>query len=178
MPSKPYSTVSHAHNLVKRHQIKDYQLNQQLINLIKLLKYKGIVKMEILCGIDPGVNTGFAFYNKESKKLIEVRSAKIHMVMLEIRTYIDMIDEVFVEDARLRKWFGNSGKEQLQGAGSIKRDCSIWEDFLTDYKIDFKLIAPKNNKTKLNCAEFRSITGWTEQTNEHARDAAMLVYGR
>ena len=32
--------------------------------------------------------------------------------------------------------------------------------------------------TKLSAEQFRRITGWTEQTNEHGRDAAMLVFGR
>ena len=32
-----------------------------------------------------------------------------------------------IEDARLRKWYGNAGREELQGAGSVNRDASIWE---------------------------------------------------
>lgn len=87
---------------------------------------------------------------------------------------------VFVEDARQRKWYNDAGKsrDKLQGAGSIKRDCKIWEDFLRDKGIPFKLIAPKNNTTKLSAPAFKSITGYTGRTCEHSRDAAMMVYGR
>jgi hypothetical protein len=81
------------------------------------------------------------------------------------------------EDARQRKWFGNAGREQLQGAGSIKRDCAIWEDFLKDLGVDFEMVAPKNTVTKISKEYFKQLTGYKGVTSEHGRDAAMLVYG-
>jgi hypothetical protein len=88
-------------------------------------------------------------------------------------------EKIFVrfEDARLRKWFGNAGREKLQGAGSIKRDCVIWNDFLTRKQIPFEAVAPKNNKTKLSSKAFKEITKYEGKTSEHSRDAAMLVFG-
>ena len=38
--------------------------------------------------------------------------------------------------------------------------------------------APKDNKTKLNADQFSRITKWEGRTNEHGRDAAMLIFGR
>lgn len=38
--------------------------------------------------------------------------------------------------------------------------------------------APKNNRTKLTAEQFNRLTGWTARTNEHSRDAAMLIWGR
>ena len=82
------------------------------------------------------------------------------------------------EDARLRKWIPQiKGKEVLQGVGSVKRDAGIWEDFLRDLGVPFEMVAPKNNITKLSADSFRKITGWQSKTNEHSRDAAMLVFG-
>ena len=87
--------------------------------------------------------------------------------------------KVFIrlEDARKRTWFGNAGKEQLQGAGSIKRDCKIWEDFLDSIDAEYELVAPKDNKTKLDAAKFKMVSNYSGSTNEHSRDAAMLVIG-
>ena len=138
-----------------------------------------------IIGIDPGVNTGLAIYDREDKKLTSVSTETIlgaidHVVMLDIYKDIDETEcGIFVrfEDARLRTWFGNSGREKLQGAGSIKRDCSIWEEFLTVRKIPFEKVAPKRIKTKLDKIQFQKITGWTKPTNEHGRDAAMLCLG-
>lgn len=128
-----------------------------------------------LIGIDPGVITGVALW--DGKELIQVKSMMIHQAMEKVQRWIGLIKLLRLEDARKRKWFGESGREQLQGAGSIKRDCKIWEDFLDDNNIPYELVAPKNNKTKMKADLFKKITGWEEPTNEHSRDAAWLVYG-
>ena len=64
-----------------------------------------------------------------------------------------------------------------QGAGSVKRDSQIWEDFLSDNGIRFEMRAPKNNTTKLSADVFKALTKWPKRTNSHERDAAMLVFG-
>ncbi|MEJ7610652.1 MAG: hypothetical protein WKF88_05670 [Ferruginibacter sp.] len=137
-------------------------------------------KYDFYIGIDTGVNTGFAVWNKEYKRLLICDSMKIHQAMQWI---IDNVWQngsyiVRVEDARLRKWLPkDKGRAQLQGAGSIKRDAVIWEDFLKDLGVDYEMVAPKNNKTKINAEYFKKVTGWEGKTNEHARDAAFLVFG-
>ena len=137
-------------------------------------------KYKYYIGIDTGVNTGFAVWNIAKKQFDEVSTYMIHEAMSKIKQAVDFDPEIFVmvEDARKRKWFGNAGREQLQGAGSVKRDAKIWEDFLTDMKIDFEMVAPKNNKTKMDAEFFKKATGWAGKTNEHSRDAAMLVMGK
>ncbi len=131
----------------------------------------------IIIGIDPGKHTGMAYWNTESKKLLRVEEMLIHQVMNSVDLMHHTADLVIFEDARLRTWFGAKGKEALQGAGSIKRDSTIWEDFLIDRKIPFIAAAPRSNKTKLSSDQFKLITGWEGRTNEHARDASMLVFG-
>lgn len=136
-------------------------------------------KYSIVIGIDPGVNTGYAVWNKPGRRLTTVKSYPIHEAMTRVKMLHQMYPgEVLVrfEDARQRKWFGNADREKLQGAGSVKRDCSIWEDYLKSLGIDFQMVAPKNNRTKLNSDAFNSFTKWETLTNEHGRDAAMLVY--
>ena len=133
---------------------------------------------DYIIGIDPGVNTGFALWNRNEKRLLEVKTL---MAIQAEKFIIDflLLKSLLVrfEDARLRTWFGKAGKEQLQGAGSIKRDCSRWEEFLTYYDIPFEEVAPKNNRTKISAEEFKRLTGWNERCSEHARDAAMLCFG-
>lgn len=124
-------------------------------------------------GIDSGLNTGFAIWDRQDKTL-ECFSLMIHQAFELILKYRP---ECFVrvEDARLRKYI-TGGREKLQGAGSIKRDAKIWEDFLIDKNIPFEMVSPKNNRTKLDEVKFKRITGFKGRTNQHARDAAMLVY--
>ena len=135
---------------------------------------------ELLIGIDAGKNTGFAVWNTYLKEFRILETILIHQALAKVIVLQNAgyKIKVYVEDARLRKWFGNAGREQLQGAGSIKRDCTIWEDFLTDLKIDFELVAPKNNKTKLTAQTFKSYTKYQGLTNVHNRDAGMLVFAK
>lgn len=141
----------------------------------------------IYVGIDTGVHTGYAVYDSRIQQLTAVGTDKIHNVMQLVSGLKDVAGEkgdnilVRVEDARKRTWYGfhtaKQDRARLQGAGSVKRDAQIWEDFLTDLCVDFEMVAPKNNATKLTAESFRKLTGWTGKTNEHGRDAAMLVFG-
>lgn len=132
-------------------------------------------------GIDCGVNTGISLYDREKKDLIIVDSDMIHVA-------IDYIKKIFadnvvtkdntliiIEDARQVQF--NTDKMRAQGAGSVKRDAKIWADFLEDYKIPHLMVRPKKAITKLSAERFKEITGWSERTNNHGRDAAMLVWG-
>lgn len=133
-----------------------------------------------LIGVDPGTITGVAIYDRKKKKLVKIYSMSITQAMkvvYNLHAYGSNGVEVWFEDARKRKWFGAKGPEALQGAGSIKRDCTIWADFLTENEISFKAIPPQRGATKWNAKYFKKLTGWEGRTNEHARDAAALVYG-
>lgn len=138
------------------------------------------MKPVIYIGIDTGVNTGVAVWNSVAKQFVSIETLQIHRALGVVSDYVTKWQPgqvmVRVEDARQRKWFGNSGKEVLQGVGSVKRDAVIWEDYLKDIECRFDMVAPKNNKTKMNSKQFAQMTGWDEKTNEHNRDAAMLVF--
>lgn len=135
-------------------------------------------------GIDTGVHTGVAVWYPENQKFVTLATVKIHEAMAIVariaETDIDL--HVRFEDARQRKWIPMSKNMtaelgRAQGAGYVKAHCQIWEDFLTDYRIPFEAIPPRRNVTKLSAEQFVRITGYKGRTSEHARDAAMLVYG-
>ncbi|MBQ7774519.1 MAG: hypothetical protein IJ379_01230 [Lachnospiraceae bacterium] len=112
---------------------------------------------------------------------------KIHKAMEVVKSYKEIASEnntklvVRVEDPRQRTWYEQMSREKerakLQGVGSVKRDASIWDDFLKDLGVEYEMVAPKRNVTKLTSERFKAITGWVKSTNEHNRDAAMLVFG-
>lgn len=144
------------------------------------------MKTTLLIGIDPGTKTGFAVWDRTINAFTEVKRFPIHAALLRVKEianrYPDGAVAVVFEDARLRKWYGThtakKDRAKLQGAGSVKRDSKIWEDALRDWNIPFAKVAPKDNITKMDAEPFRRLTGYTGRTNEHGRDAAMLVYGR
>jgi len=133
-------------------------------------------------GIDTGVHTGYAVWDIEKQELIECQTMQIDEAMERISTikaysyYNNFI--VVVEDARLRKFFkGENMAAKQQGAGSIKRDAKIWEDYLKRLNIDFKLVNPTYRRTKLTEEYFKKVSKYEGRTSNHARDAAMLVLG-
>ena len=133
-------------------------------------------------GIDPGKKTGFAVWDHDARYLAEVTTVSITQAMEKVRMMADVLGRenirLYIEDARQRKWFGNSGPEKRKGAGSICRDSTIWDDFCKELGVEYVMVAPRCNTTKLNDRQFRAITGWQKRTSVHARDAAMLVFGR
>ena len=137
--------------------------------------------MKILIGIDTGVHTGFAvaFDHGAGGELQRVESLSITQAMQCVLEYEDEHDlkdiTLYIEDARLRTWF-TGGREKAQGVGSVKRDAQIWEDWCKEQDINYKMIHPASNATKKKAVDFKRKTGWTGRTNEHARDAAMLVF--
>lgn len=138
---------------------------------------------KILIGIDTGVNTGFAVAADRGNggELEQVESLSITQAMEKVKELIEQwgISNVclFIEDARQRTWF-TGGREKAQGVGSVKRDAQIWEDWCKEQGLNYLMIHPAANATKTKADVFKKRTGWIERTNEHARDAAMLVFKR
>lgn len=140
--------------------------------------------IQIKIGIDPGVYTGLAIYNRKVKRLDMVATMGIVKSMELVLKWHQLNPSqvhVYMEDARQRKWFGDkkkggdiNGKEQ--GAGSIKRDCGIWQEFLELHGIPHTIRPPGKGMTKIREDVFKRITGWDKRTSTHSRDAAMLVF--
>ena len=130
-------------------------------------------------GIDPGVTTGFALWDIDARKLEEVSSMGIvdALVRVQLMHGVGSLHVVVYEDARLRTYFGAKGREALQGAGSIKRDCSVWAEWLAMLGCAYKAVSPRAKGPKRDAEQFARLTGWTARTNEHGRDAAILILG-
>ena len=139
-------------------------------------------------GIDPGKDTGVAIYDPDIKQLVSVETLKIHRALKEVAELYELhrlpgrgIVVVF-EDARKRTWLPRESslsewKGRTMGAGSVRRDATIWEDFLKDYGIAFLNPGPSKGMTKWNEDYFKKVTGYTGRTSNHGRDAAALVFG-
>lgn len=138
---------------------------------------------KILIGIDTGVNTGFAVAIDVGNggDLQKVESVSITQAMANINELVIEHGKenikLYIEDARLRTWF-TGGREKAQGVGSVKRDAQIWESWCKEQDLNYIMIHPKANATKTKADVFKKRTGWSGRTNEHARDAAMLVFRR
>ena len=145
--------------------------------------------MGLYAGIDPGSNTGLAIWDGASREFREVATLPLHRALDEVKRwhYSCLMQNqhfhVIFEDARQRTWFPREKsvaeyRGHLMGAGAAKRDAAIWEEFLTAMHIPFTAQPPRKGATKWNADYWSKVTGWTGRTSEHARDAALLVFGR
>jgi len=134
----------------------------------------------ILIGIDTGVSTGFAwsidgkFQSIDTESILSAQDRVLNIINSTDSAGMDVI--VCIEDVRLRKWVQKGvGNERMQGVGSVKRDCSIWQEFCERNGIQHIFVAPKAIQTKLSEKDFHMITKWPYKTSEHSRDAAMMI---
>ena len=151
----------------------------------------------LIAGIDPGVNTRVAIWDRRKRMFVVVHTYDksdygIIAALGELSKWVasGRLEEIHVEDARLRTWFEEpkNSKERikkLQGAGSVKRDCAIWQQFCAYKNIVYKAVHPKevyarfplpSGMNKWNAEYFMKMTGWPGRTSVHSRDAAALVW--
>ena len=139
-------------------------------------------RYKVYAGIDPGTNTGLALWHSDKLVFLTCTTVPIHRALEMVGKWAELYKDeglfVIFEDARQRKWYGKGDtRAKLQGAGSVKRDCSIWEEFVTAKGIPFRAVPPVKGCTKMDAERFKRLTGWEWRTSNHARDAAMLVFG-
>jgi hypothetical protein len=134
--------------------------------------------MRYAIGIDPGVKTGFAVWSSEGK-FVEISTLNIYTAIKRVLEYNKDYNVVLVIE-NPNTWIGfNKGDKgstsRLQGAGSIKRDYSVWETFANEESIQIYPVKLTQNLKKIDAKIFHRYTGWGKQTSVHSRDAAMMV---
>lgn len=143
------------------------------------------MRPSLIVGIDPGVTTGVAVWDRTARVLTSVGSMTICAAMEHVKSLHQGVGvEVWLEDASQRTWFGNADARQekygagiREGVGSVKRDCSIWREFCEMHKISYKAVKPASGATKWTAEQFALRTKWQGRTNNHGRDAACIVWG-
>lgn len=144
-------------------------------------------------GVDPGVNTGAALWNAEERRFLFVRALSFWDAIDELyRTHVNLITYgkrlmAVIENPRAisAMYKGNYDDKQgrirtsvAQDIGSNKRDCQLMMEFCLRNNILTRAVTPgKHSGSKMNAESFKSYTKWPERTNQHGRDAAMLVFG-
>lgn len=142
-------------------------------------------------GIDPGVATGFAVYNSYDKVFDKIETTNFWGCIGAIKGLFDDLGfgmVVVVEDPGLNKsihwnqYPGVKGKSVnyackiAQGVGMNKKEAALIIQFLKLNNIPHKAIKP--TATKKDKVYFKRVTKYNGRTNQHERDAGMLVFGR
>lgn len=134
-------------------------------------------------GIDVGVHNGFAVWDKTAKRLIELSTYKTwEVIMWLLVKKNDEIDfTVRIENPNTWVNYGTLTTKEVngrkQGAGSVKRSYQVLIEFFEDNEIKYEAISLRSSLKKLKADKFKILTGIEMKTNEHERDACMMVWG-
>jgi len=134
-------------------------------------------------GIDVGIHNGFAVWDKTAKRLIELSTYKTwEVIMWLLVKKNDKIDfTVRIENPNTWVNYGTLTTKEVngrkQGAGSVKRSYQVLIEFFEDNDIKYEAISLRSSLKKLKADKFKMLTGIDVKTNEHERDACMMVWG-
>ncbi|HOJ04135.1 MAG TPA: hypothetical protein PK916_09030 [Bacteroidota bacterium] len=138
-------------------------------------------------GIDPGATTGFALW-LPNEKLLKLHSLDFWDTVYELNNHFTLYEQrllVVIEAAwKINKSYqrheGESGYRGMlkinRNAGAANREGELLSLYVKRNEMRVLEIIP--NARKMGAGQFRQLTGYTKRTNQHERDAAMLVWGR
>ena len=130
----------------------------------------------IVIGIDPGANTGVAYYSDGQLRKLET------VAPLQLGEVIRVASRVIFEDSRLTSFMFTTVKSRpaalkmARNVGQVDAWCSLIVAICEHLGIPAHGVSPKQKGAKLNAEQFEKTTGWTEKSNEHTRDAAMVAF--
>lgn len=139
--------------------------------------------MRLRIGIDPGTKTGFAVANADTGELRQIETLDFWSAYHRVRTlsFEHTVVEVVIEvpDTKHVWHKGASGPAALQrqgvNVGSVIREAQLLADGIEESGLPVTRVKPRG---KQPVDKFQAYTGWATGTNQHERDAALLVYGK
>lgn len=145
----------------------------------------------IYIGLDTGAKTGFAVWDSDAKEFTRIET-------LDFWTAYDIIADAVWKTSGYDKtptivielparfiYSTHSGANRNTAIniatkyGGTRREAELLAARFE--AMGFKVITQqpkKGGKTKMKADAFKRLTGYEGRTNEHGRDAAMLVFGR
>jgi hypothetical protein len=141
------------------------------------------VNPSVVIGIDPGTNTGITVYDCEKKEYIACDTMLITNAIFLVEKIISQRSPVLITVEDSRSISGDASKKL--GAGSIRRDCSIWEDYLNEKSsiasngVFYRFVKPtKNPYLKIPILQWMTISKYkgSKRPSEHARDSATYIF--
>ena len=135
---------------------------------------------KLYIGIDPGIVSGIAVWDSLNGWFDMIDSMAIHELFDKLKFYHEFYAViVYIENPNTWVPFGGkSDPMRLQGAGAVKQTFKHILEFMEDKGIDFRPTKLQGTMKKVKSEYFKKLTGYQGKTNEHGRDAAMLVFGK
>ncbi|MDD5392411.1 MAG: hypothetical protein PHE17_05265 [Thiothrix sp.] len=144
------------------------------------------MRYPVSIGLDPGEHTGFAVYDRVSRRFSELREISFETAVWEITEKYKAAIIVIELPNNKSVWHkpGAGGLAAIQrtavNVGSVLREAELLKRSLQyfgkrkgcDYEI--RTVHPQG---KVDAARFERITGHSGRSNQHCRDAGLLCWG-
>jgi hypothetical protein len=130
----------------------------------------------LVMGIDPGKHTGIAIC--DGGYLANLYETDFWGAIDSIGCFPDAVVVIELPDTKHVWHDGARTKASIQrtgvNVGSALREAELLIQYLV--RIERQHIVQKPHG-KMTADQFKRLTGWNGRTNQHMRDAAMLVFG-
>ncbi len=131
-------------------------------------------KFRFHIGIDPGKKTGFAVYDKTEKKLIMLETLDFWMAYSKAQAFSKDSTRIVVEVPKTKaNWQEDKSTTTSVNIGGVIREAKLLAEGLK--RLGFH-VETQHPQGKVDDVFFEKVTGHKGRTNEHVRDAALLVY--
>lgn len=144
--------------------------------------------IEYVIGIDPGVTTGIAVYHRRERALRSIESTDFWGAIDRVQRFPIETVKVVVEVANYAPVFkerkakgenANHLSRMAQNVGQVMREARLMVEGLR--RLGYEVIEAKPlgkaKKADDDRRQFERLTGWTQRTSQHGRDAARLAWG-
>lgn len=173
------------------------------LRLVDKVKGARPPKKRYALGFDPGVNFGFAVWDRQAKTLERCEAGTFWHVCQQLEAFDKAACTCWIEDpgnvsavwahhirgalqkisAALKKGDFKGAEGQLravvkigQRVGRVKENARLMVEYLEMMGYDVHTITPGGEKWDAEMLE--RVTGWTKRSNEHGRDAARMCAQR
>ncbi len=143
------------------------------------------MKKQFVIGIDPGVKTGFAMYDRGSRTIVMTETLTFWAAYFKMSGLTAMAADLIVaievpKHTRLHEYQdGKTGarlREKIAGnVGGIAREAELLADGLELLGFEVRRVVP--SRSKWTAKDLEQRTRITARTNEHVRDAISLCFG-
>jgi hypothetical protein len=141
----------------------------------------------IYIGIDPGIHTGVAVWDSKQRIIREIKTMNFWDTIALINNYRIHTPTVVIEDPSgnkpvfVKDLVGQHKAltKKAQNVGSNKREATLLIEYCEREGFRVLPVVPvKKRGAKVSADHFKKLTGYVKSTSQHARDAALLVYGK
>lgn len=142
-------------------------------------------KPHIFIGIDPGKRTGICVWDAKEKCVASLLTTGFWDAYRFIGSFPRETTTVVIETPNAKRVLyrrkdadgeGRGRERMAANVGSNRREAELLAEGLDLAGFTVERITP--TRTKWTAYQLERLTGITERTNEHVRDAIRLVYGR